>query len=137
MADYTKLKQSADKTIAENKATWDQNAQDIKAAVKRAGELQAYFKKALETHRSNAKMAEAEYGGWSKLATSIVEKQAELAAAKKAKDTETVAGLEAEIKKLEKRAKAYEANISKGVTSANTHKDDVRAKIDALNAITF
>ncbi len=137
MPDYTKLKQAAAKDVADNKATWEQNAQEIKDAAKKAGELQAYFKKALETHRNNAKMAQAEYGGWSKLAQSIIDKQAELATAKKSKDKETAANLEKELKKLEKTAKSYEASFSKGIEAANAHKDEVRTRIDGLNAITI
>ena len=137
MDDYGKLKQSADKTNAENKTTWENNAQQIKDAIKKAGELQAYFRKALTTHQNNAKLAQAEYGGWSKLAESIIEKQAQLAEAKKAKDKAAIAGAEKELKKLEKSAQSYQTNISNGVEQANGYMTDVRARIEALEAITF
>ncbi len=135
MDDYAKLKKSADKVNAENLATWKTHEEEIRTAIAKAAGVQAYLKKALATHQSNAKMAQAEYGGWSKLATGITERQAELAAAKKAKDRAAVAEAEKELKKLMKAAKPYQANISKGVETANTHMTDVRTRIDALEAV--
>lgn len=137
MDDYSKIKKDADKVIAENSTSWKDSHKEIKDAMKKAQQIHEYLKKALETHVSNAKMAQAEYGGWSKMADEIIAKQKELAEAKKAKDKAAVADLEKELKKLEKPAKSYQANITKGVETANEHMSGVREKIAAVNAIAL
>lgn len=137
MEDYSKLKKSADKVATENKAQWKANEKEIKDALKRCNEIRDHLKKALQTHIDNAKMAHAEYGGWTKLADDIIAQQTKLADAKKNKDKAAQTGIEKELKKLEKPATAYEANISAGVGTANDYMNEVRKVITALDDITL
>lgn len=135
MDDYAKLKKTASKTATENTDAWKQNEADIKESLKKAEKVVEYLKKSLTTHTDNSKMAYAEFGGWTKLADEIIEKQTAHAAAKKAKDKAKMKDIEKELKKLEKSASAYETNISKGVETANTHLAEVRKCMTSVDAV--